>query len=65
MPEKLMRWNGSAWVEVSLVRKEVESGNGSGLLEIEFINDMFLPKCIFNIEILDLKEISFSEIPIG
>lgn len=65
MSEKLMRWNGSEWVEVSLVRKEVESGNGSGLLEIEFINDMFLPKCIFNIEILDLKEISFSEIPIG
>ena len=23
MPEKLMRWNGSEWVEVSLVRKEV------------------------------------------
>ena len=65
MPEKLMRWNGSAWVEVSLERKEVESGNGSGILEIKFINDMFLPKCIFNIEILDLKEISFSEIPIG
>lgn len=63
--EKLMRWNGSEWVEVSLVRKEVESVNSSGLLEIEFINDMFLPKCIFNIEILDLKEISFSEIPIG
>lgn len=65
MPEKLMRWNGNEWIEVSLVRKEVESGNSSGLLEIEFINDMFLPKCIFNIEILDLKEISFSEIPIG
>ena len=65
MPEKLMRWNGSEWVEVSLVRKEVESGNGSGLLEIEFINDMFLPKCIFDIEFLDLKEISFNEIPIG
>ena len=65
MPEKLMRWNGSAWVEVSLVRKEVESGNSSGLLEIKFINDMFLPKCIFNIEILNLKEISFSETPIG
>ena len=27
MPEKLMRWNGSEWVEVSLVRKEVESGS--------------------------------------
>lgn len=65
MPEKLMRWNGSAWVEVSLVRKEVESGNSSGLIEMEFINDMFLPKCIFNIEILELKEISLSEIPIG
>ena len=24
MPEKLMRWNGSEWVEVSLIRKEVE-----------------------------------------
>lgn len=24
MPEKLMRWNGSEWIEVSLVRKEVE-----------------------------------------
>lgn len=65
MPEKLMRWNGSEWVEVSLVRKEVESDNGSGLLEIEFTSDMFLPRSIFNIEILDLKEISFSEIPIG
>ena len=63
--ERLMRWNGSEWVEVSLVRKEVESGNSSGMLEIKFINDMFLPKCIFNIEILDFKEISFSEIPIG
>ena len=29
MPEKLMRWNGSEWVEVSLVRKEVESGNNT------------------------------------
>ena len=27
MSEKLMRWNGSEWVEVSLVRKEVESSN--------------------------------------
>ena len=27
MTEKLMRWNGSEWVEVSLVRKEVESGS--------------------------------------
>lgn len=65
MPEKLMRWNGNEWVEVSLVRKEVENGNSSGLIEMEFINDMFLPKCIFNIEFLKFKEISFSEIPIG
>ena len=27
MPEKLMRWNGSEWIEVSLVRKEVECGS--------------------------------------
>ena len=37
MPEKLMRWNGSEWVEVSLVRKEVENCNGGGLLEVKLV----------------------------
>lgn len=63
--ERLMRWNGSAWVEVSLVRKEVESGNSSGLLEVQFIKNMLTKESMFNMEILVLKEISFNEITIG
>ena len=39
--EKLMRWNGSEWVEVSLVRKEVESGNNTLEFGI-FVKETFI-----------------------
>lgn len=54
--EKLMRWNGSEWVEVSLVRKEVVSGNGGGLLEVAL---MFS----FNYENVTILERRFVLIP--
>ena len=47
--ERLMRWNGSEWVEVSLVRKEVESCNGGGLLEVQ----LFLSLNYENVTILE------------
>ena len=56
MPEKLMRWNGSKWVEVSLVRKEVESCNGGGLLEVKFMSS-------FNYENITILERYFVLIP--
>lgn len=56
MPEKLMRWNGSEWVEVSLVRKEVESCNGGGLLEVELLLS-------FNYENITILERYFVLIP--
>ena len=59
MPEKLMRWNGSEWVEVSLVRKEVDSDN-VGFLEIIFKNDINIDtiKPFFGFIEIDLFSIS-------
>lgn len=56
MPEKLMRWNGNEWVEVSLVRKEVESGNNVELLEVNFSTP-------FNYEDIIIEERYFELIP--
>ena len=56
MPEKLMRWNGSEWVEGSLVRKEFESCNGGGLLELKFMSS-------FNYENVTILERYFVLIP--
>lgn len=35
MPEKLMRWNGSEWVEVASINKIEVQGEGGGLLEVK------------------------------
>lgn len=48
MAEKLMRWNGSEWVEVSLVRKEVSSSSEP---ETFIINRSFFIYDVYNLSI--------------